>query len=288
MTTEERLRIQQTIHKYLKTGLFEDYTHVELADLILDKEEIPIAHRTLRRYISEERGESTIIRPYLAGNKNNVLVIGDTHFPFEREGYLEHCRSVQEEFDCGTVIHIGDEVDNHAISYHETDNDGDSAGSEFAKSMIKMKQWYKMFPEVTVIVGNHSALPFRKAKTAGLSRQFLKAYEDIWEAPSGWKWKLEHVECGVLYTHGTSVGEKGAINMAMNRRQSVVMGHNHTCASIIWNVSQRDKIFGMFVGCGIDDSQYAFEYARNNIKKSIVSCAVVKNGILPIIIPMEL
>jgi len=45
-------------------------------------------------------------------------------------GYLDFCLRVQERFGCSDVIHIGDEVDNHAISYHEHDPDGLSAGSE--------------------------------------------------------------------------------------------------------------------------------------------------------------
>ena len=48
------------------------------------------------------------VEPYLDGDPDNVLVIGDPHEPFTKEGYLEFCRKVQEEYDCGTVIHIGD------------------------------------------------------------------------------------------------------------------------------------------------------------------------------------
>jgi predicted phosphodiesterase len=224
------------------------------------------------------------LQPYV-GNLDNVLVIGDTHEPFCREGYLAHCREMQEKFDCGTVIHIGDEVDNHALSYHESNSEADSVAGEFTKAMIRMKEWYRVFPEVTVIVGNHSALPFRKANTAGLSNRFLKAYEDIWEAPKGWSWKINHEFLGVYYTHNASAKP---LNMAVNRRQSVVAGHHHTVASIEWNVSKKDKIFGMLTGCGIDDSSYAFSYAKDNAKKSIISCAVVLKGEIPIILPMSL
>lgn len=225
------------------------------------------------------------LQPYLNGDKNNVLVIGDTHEPFTRQGYLEHCREVQERFNCGTVIHIGDEVDNHALSYHESSAEADSVAGEFSKAMSRMKEWYRVFPEVTVIVGNHSSLPFRKANTAGLTKRFLKAYEDIWEAPKGWSWKVNHEYLGVYYTHNASTKP---LTMAVNRRQSVVAGHHHTSASIEWNVSKKDKIFGMLTGCGIDDSSYAFAYAKDNAKKSIISCAVVLNGEIPIILPMNL
>lgn len=44
----------------------------------------------------------------------------------------------------------------------------------------------------------------------------------------------------------------------------------------------------MQVGGAIDDKAYAFAYAKEHLKKSIVGCAVVINGKLPIYIPMNL
>lgn len=41
-------------------------------------------------------------------DKRNVLVIGDTHFPFEQKGYLEFCLKIKKEHNCGTIVHIGD------------------------------------------------------------------------------------------------------------------------------------------------------------------------------------
>ena len=54
-------------------------------------------------------------------NPNNVLVIPDTHFPFEKKGILEHCLRMQRKYDCGTVVHIGDEVDLCGVSQWEKD-----------------------------------------------------------------------------------------------------------------------------------------------------------------------
>src|SRR5690606_32977836 len=56
------------------------------------------------------------IKPFLDGNPDNILVIGDTHEPFSKDGYLKFCRDTQEKFDAGTVVHIGDLTDNHAVS----------------------------------------------------------------------------------------------------------------------------------------------------------------------------
>lgn len=231
-----------------------------------------------------------IPKPYLRGKKENILCIGDTHFPFEREGYLEFNREIQEKFQCGTVIHMGDEVDNHAISYHETDPDGFSAGNEGDLAQAKLNIWYKVFPKVDVIVGNHSALPFRQAMSIGLPKRFMKAYEEIWNAPKSWKWHLELELYNTYFVHGTgSSGDDAALKRALHRRQSVVQGHIHTAANLKYNVSHSDCIWGMQVGCGIDDKSYASAYARTNIKKSIISSGVVLDkGRMPIVVPMSL
>lgn len=227
--------------------------------------------------------------PFLTGDKRNVLVIGDTHEPFCREGYLEFCREVQERYNCGTVIHIGDCVDNHAISYHESDPDGRSAGDENAEALEKMKNWYQVFPKVKVCIGNHDALPYRKVFTAGLPMSWLKSHKEILNAPEGWEWDFTHIIQDVIYTHGTGLsGDQAAINTARENRQSTVIGHLHSISNVKFMASYKDLIFGMTVGCGIDDSQYAFSYGKNNPRKSVLSCGVVLQGKEPIIVPMVL
>jgi len=49
---------------------------------------------------------------------DNILIIGDTHIPFHKKNYLNFCKDVQKKYKCKRIIHIGDEVDNHALSYH--------------------------------------------------------------------------------------------------------------------------------------------------------------------------
>lgn len=226
--------------------------------------------------------------PYAGGDKRNVLIIGDSHIPFEREGYLEFCREQQEKFNCGTVVHIGDVVDQHFSSYHETNPDGFSAGDELSLSISRLKDWSYTFPKVLVCFGNHDLLIQRQAYSAGLSKKWIKGFNEVLEIP-GWDFDMEHFIEDVIYTHGTgTTGENGAFQKALNRRKSVVSGHLHTIANIKWNVSEADRIFAMQVGCGIDDKAYAFEYARGIVKKSIISCGVVLGGSLPIVIPMDL
>lgn len=238
---------------------------------------------------TQNQKRENVLKPYLKGDKENILVIGDTHIPFERKGYLEFCRYVQEKYNCGKVIHIGDIIDNHYSSYHESDPDGQSAGDELKYAIERLKDWYQVFPEVQVCLGNHDELIHRKAYSSGLSRRWIKGYNEVLEIPN-WEFDIEYTINNVIYTHGTgTTGENAAYMKALNRRMSVVQGHIHTIANIKWNVSEQDKIFSMQVGCGINDKEYAFNYAKAFSKKSIISCGVVlESGRIPIILPMEL
>lgn len=240
-------------------------------------------------YRNVEKYNEGWIEPYLHGDPDNVLVIGDPHEPFTKEGYLEFCRKIQEEYDCGTVVHIGDAVDNHAVSYHEKDPEGMSAGDEFNLAIERMKRWYYTFPNVKVCIGNHDALPFRKAFSAGLPKTWLKTYQELLQSPPTWEWDFVHQVNGVIYQHGTGLsGEMAAINAARENRQSTVIGHLHTVMNTRFLASYKDLIFGVTVGCGIDHEKYAFAYGKQNTRKPVVACAVILDGKLPINIPMPI
>ena len=48
----------------------------------------------------------------------NVLVIGDTHCPAMLDHYPDFLAEIYEAWDCEKVVHIGDLVDFHGISFH--------------------------------------------------------------------------------------------------------------------------------------------------------------------------
>jgi len=233
--------------------------------------------------------KNTHLKPYTKGNKDNVLVIGDLHIPFEKEGYLEFCRKIQEEYNCGTVVFIGDIVDNHAMSYHEHNPNGKSIGDEYKLSLDKCAKWYSVFPVAKVTLGNHDVLPFRKAVTHGFPKEWLKTYEEMLQSPKTWEWDFVHIVKNVIYQHGTGMsGEMASINAARENRQSTVIGHLHTVMNTRYLASYKDLIFGVSVGCGINHKEYAFAYGKENTRKPVIACAVVLNGKLPINIPMEI
>ena len=220
---------------------------------------------------------------------SNVLIVGDTHLPFAHRHYLAFCKRIQKEFKCNKVVHIGDLVDSHSISFHDHDSDGLSPADEMKLVDKMLKDWFKAFPKLKLCLGNHDRLVDRKAKHVGLPSRVFKPFRENWNLPKGWEDDFEHEIDGVLYMHGTGYsGKIPHLNAAVNNRQNTVIGHCHSIAGYEWTASSKDAIFGMSVGCGIDKKSYAFGYGRHFPKKQILACGVIKNGEYPLVIKMRL
>lgn len=207
--------------------------------------------------------------------KDSVLIIGDTHFPFVKKGYLDFCLDIKRRVKCEQVVHIGDLCDNHAISYHEHDPNGRSPIDEMTEADKHLKEWFKAFPSLFLCKANHDLVD-RKARTEGLPDRLFKPFRDIWKLPRGWKNEFAFEIDNVRYQHGTGYSDDNAhLKAAYNNRQSSVIGHTHANAGVGYIANEKDCIFGMNVGCGIDKDTYAMNYGRDFKKKPIISCGVV-------------
>lgn len=234
----------------------------------------------LKKFLREFKvKQEQIVEPGTNRATKNILVVGDLHAPFILPQYLDFCRKQQDIFQCSSVVFIGDLVDNHAISYHEKEANGLGALSELEQAVEQLQKWYKAFPEANIVLGNHDLLFARKVNTAGLPSKIIKSFTDIIEAPRGWKFHDNFVANNVLFVHGTGLSEKTIRNKALEEQKSIVMGHLHTSAGVE-HFTQR--LWGMRVGCGIDNNAYAFNYNKLNTKKPVISCGVVA-GHLPIV-----
>lgn len=229
----------------------------------------------------------TYKKPITEGkNIGNILIVGDLHSPFILPKYLEWCKELEREYKCTKVIFIGDLIDGHSWSYHESDVDGMGVGDELEAAKKQLQLAYKLFPKADVCLGNHDLLIARKARTAGLSRHFIKDFRDVIEAPKEWSFAEEYTYDNVRYIHG-SIGN--AFTRAKDSRISTVQGHLHSQAFLQYSVSEKDAIFGLQLGCGVDHKAYAFEYAKPMTKKPVISAGVVlDNGSIPILRLMEL
>tara|TARA_R110000772_G_scaffold268069_1_gene394043 strand:- start:590 stop:1357 length:768 start_codon:yes stop_codon:yes gene_type:complete len=218
--------------------------------------------------------ENNLINDYRNNKESRVLVIGDTHFPFDIPQYLDFLKDTYDKYNCNRVVHIGDCVDFHALSYHESDPNGMSAGDELSLAKKHLQRYYKVFPDMDVMFGNHSRLVSRKAMTSGIPREWIKSYAEVFEVPN-WKYHTELVIDNVLYTHGD---KSGKARVAAKRDMiSTVTGHYHTDQYVEWFYGKNSAVFSMAVASGINDKSYGMSYAAGG-KKSAIGCGVVLDG----------
>ena len=206
----------------------------------------------------------------ITSDEKRFLVIGDLHEPFSLDGYLEHCIETYQKWNCNHVIFIGDIIDNHFASYHETDPDGFSAGDELDYAIDRVADWYEAFPDADVLIGNHDALIQRKIYSGGLPKRWIKSYNEVLGTPN-WRWHETLIINDICFEHG--IGGQ-AITKAKNNMMSSVCGHIHTEAYVKWFVGKRFKIFAMQIGSGLDAKAYSAAYARA-FKKQCISCGVI-------------
>ena len=208
-------------------------------------------------------------------SSKNILVIGDTHIPYELDGYLDFCIEQYRKWNCDTVVHIGDLIDSHATSRHPSMPDAYSPGDELQYTIRKLRSWYQAFPNMKVCIGNHDIRSYKIASEYGVASKWMKGFADVLEVPT-WEFEESFEINGILYTHGTgTTGQNAAHMRALNLGQSVVMGHLHTESSIIHHRVANNTIFGMIVGCGVNEKSYGMNYAKNFPRKSIISCGIV-------------
>lgn len=229
--------------------------------------------------------EYEMIMNQRSGQGRVVLAIGDLHEPFCLDEYLSFNESLANEYGVTDVVFMGDVIDNHYSSYHETDPDGMGGGKELDLAIARLKRWSKVFPTAKVIIGNHDRIIMRKAFSGGIPKRWIREYKDVLEVP-GWDF-VESCEIDdVRYVHGDGGGR--AISRARKNMESTVCGHWHTDAYTQYIVGSKFKIFGMQVGCGIDRRSYAQAYAKSHPKPAIGSGIILDDGCLPINVMMDL
>ena len=216
--------------------------------------------------------------------ESNVLIIGDLHEPFCLDGYLQFCLNTYHYYKCTDVVFIGDIIDNHYSSYHETDADGLGGGDELELAVSKIANWYKAFPEAKVIIGNHDRMIMRKAQTSSIPSKWIKSYQDVLEVPR-WEFLERYVLDDVQYIHGEAGTARTKCRADM---MNTVQGHLHTQCYTENYVGAKYRIFGMQVGCGINHESYAMAYAKAGKKPAIACGVILNNGITPINVMMEL
>jgi len=240
---------------------------------------------TVKRYIRHEKNP-TVRSPKKKKKKylSNVLAIGDLHEPFTLPGYLEFCIRIYKKYKCDKVVFIGDIIDNHYSSFHDTNPDGHSAGLELKLAKDQIKLWYEAFPYARVCIGNHDLIPERKNFNAGNSSMWLKSISEVLETPN-WDYAEYHTIDNVMYVHGTARKARQRMKQDLI---SLVQGHYHSESYIEYIAGSRYLLFCMQLGAGLDKDSYAAAYGRHFSKPHINCGVVLEGGRLPILEYMEL
>jgi predicted phosphodiesterase len=272
--TQEHLTQKQAYDLYL-----EGLSYHQIAE---DYETTAEAVRSkIRRY------KATV--PAAKGNER-VLVIADTHCPAMHHGYIDFLISIFHKHKCTRVVHIGDLVDWNAISFHEKDPSMPSAADEFVAASKQVRALHKAFPEVDYLIGNHSALPERKAQSVGLPPEVILNFKTLWGL-DGWEIHPRFTDLvidNVIYRHGDKEkgGQMSALKNAQAQFKSLVMGHLHAQAGINYHANQDGVVFGMNVGCGVDHHHPAMNYGRIYAARPVLGCGVVYSPKLAFFEPM--
>jgi hypothetical protein len=214
-----------------------------------------------------------------------VLIISDTHIPFSHCDYISFLKHLKETLNPEIVIHIGDELDFHANSFHSQNQSSENtlgASQELDDAIIEIQEGlHKLFPKMYLLESNHGSLLTRKFKHHGLPIRSLKPMHELYETPL-WSWHfhiLLKTNLGDVYLcHGKS---KNPSTYCKEMGCSVVSGHFHESLSINWFDSHIKSRFAMYVGCLVDQSRYAFEYAKTNTKIFQIGCGSIDKEGLP-------
>lgn len=244
-----------------------------------------------RKIRSPDRYEDLASVPLPESPHRSILVIPDTHAPYEHQDTLEFLAAVAAHYRPDTVVHLGDEADKHAMSFHDSDPNLDSAGVELEKARIFMKKLHGMFPVMRLCHSNHGSMHFRKANAHGIPVQYLRTYREVF-FPGGegqrWEWKHTHT---LRLPNGEVVSFKhqpagSVLTDAAHERTHLICGHLHGKMSIEYARNSHEQYWAAQGGCLVDEDSKAFAYGRESKYKPALGCIVITEGV-PQIVPMQ-
>lgn len=271
----------RTIAEFTKKN-GEPYAGTTVADRAIRESEVELRKPAPEDY----EGESTPV------DNSCILVIPDLHAPYHHPDALDFLIAVASKYQPTRVINLGDETDGHALSFHDSDPNLDSAGSELAKAQEFLAKLHAVFPVQEFCHSNHGSLIFRRAHKSGIPVEYIKSYRDILlpgKDASGWSW---HDNIYTVLPNGEPVQFRHQVSgdylqNAAHERTSLVLGHEHGKYKIEYRASKSALYFGMYSGCLIDNKSLAFAYGRLFPNKPILGCSVIVDS-QPMLVPMLL
>jgi predicted phosphodiesterase len=222
-------------------------------------------------------------------DNSRILFISDMHIPYHHQDTIAFLKHLKAKYNPTRVVCLGDELDKHALSYHDSDPDLPSAGDELRKSLPVIAELFDLFPQMDIIESNHGSLVWRKAKTFGIPKHYIKSYNDVLGVDGGWKWSFDLTinlpngqKCYVHHGKTSNV-----IQLSQQMGMCAIQGHFHESFKIDYWGNPTGLYWGMQCGCLIDDDTMAFNYNNVNIKRPIIGTGLVIDS-MPALEPMIL
>lgn len=210
----------------------------------------------------------------------NILVMPDTHIPAMHPDAVGFFKRTANLFGCTQFIHIGDVFDLYAGSRWDKAADSLSLEEELDLAAAMAKDLYATFPKVDMVVGNHDRRLF-DAEFNTLGIKYTTPLHSFFGMPDTWtlshEIRLEMLNGDTTYiVHNPgSGGLTPARTAAAKWMVNVVCGHFHSALGT-WGVVGRDKtVYGMNVGCMIDEQSYAFDYTGTKKPVAALGCGVI-------------
>jgi hypothetical protein len=202
---------------------------------------------------------------------------------------LKFLSAIKKKYSPTLVINGGDEIDGHALSFHDSDSDLPSAGDELVKAIKVLKQLEKLFPDMILLDSNHGSLAARKFKHHGIPMKYLATPHQIYGVSQRWQWVNDLTVTlpngkPAYFCHGMT---KQGIKLAAQRGTNVVQFHFHTDFRIDYIGNPNELLFSVNSGCLIDKKSLAFAYDKLNLNRPIIGTSMIIDS-KPLLIPMVL
>ena len=98
----------------------------------------------------------------------SILCISDLHIPYHHPQAFDFLKALQKKIKPDYILCGGDELDQHGLSFWDSDADLPSAGDELRQSKKYIWELKKIFPKMTILHSNHSSLIYRRALKHGM------------------------------------------------------------------------------------------------------------------------
>jgi len=218
-----------------------------------------------------------------------VLIIGDTHIPYSHPDYLDFLKYLKKIWKPQIVIHIGDELDYHAISFHNSETSLFSADHELERAIEEIDTGlHKLFPKMYILESNHGSLICRKLKANGIPIRTLKQLNELYNTHR-WQWHNDILLKTKLFTNYICHGKTGTIGkLAKDMMCCAIQGHYHAKFCVNWYNSAMGPRFDAYTGCLVDTKSMAMVYARNNLPDPIMGSLILDNIGMPRPMKMQL